>query len=104
MPLPSLVATYPASSEIVFTFAPPRAEPDAHDGAGGGPTLAERAASVGEPWLTYFEPATLQRKLRDVGFESVTFLTPHEAAARYFAGRSDGLPPPRRTTIVSAVR
>jgi methyltransferase (TIGR00027 family) len=99
------VAGCPAGSEIVFTFAQPRGAGGAVERvASSGPTLAERAASVGEPWLTYFEPESLERKLRGFGFGSVEFLTPEEAAVRYFAGRSDGLPPPRRTTIVSAVR
>jgi methyltransferase (TIGR00027 family) len=94
------VAGCEAGSEVVFTFAPVRGESDgSHDGA----SLAERAASVGEPWLTYFEPAALGRKLRDLGFGTVEFLTPAEAAARYFANRTDGLPAPRRTTIVRAV-
>jgi methyltransferase (TIGR00027 family) len=94
------VAGSAAGSEIVFTFAPVRGESDhSHD----GPSLAERAASLGEPWLTYFEPAALARKLRDLGFGTVEFLTPAAAAARYFANRTDGLPAPRRTTIVRAV-
>jgi methyltransferase (TIGR00027 family) len=94
------VAGCSAGSEIVFTFAPARGESD-HSHAGA--TLAERAASVGEPWRTYFEPAALGKKLNDLGFGTVQFLTPAEAAARYFANRTDGLPVPRRTTIVRAI-
>jgi methyltransferase (TIGR00027 family) len=94
------VAGCSVGSEIVFTFAPVRAESErSHLGA----TLAEHAASVGEPWRTYFEPAALARKLNDLGFGTVEFLTPAEAAARYFADRTDALPAPRRTTIVRAV-
>ena len=66
-----------------------------------GPTLSQLAASVGEPWLTYFAPDELEQKLRRVGFTEVDFLTT-ERAARYFDGRTDGLAPPRRVTIVSA--
>ena len=64
--------------------------------------LAERAAAVGEPWLSYFTPEALERKLRGVGFRSVEFLTPEAARADYL--RDSGLPAPRRTTIVSAIR
>jgi hypothetical protein len=33
----------------------------------------------------------------------VTFLTPELARERYFRQRSDGLEPPRRVSVVSAV-
>jgi methyltransferase (TIGR00027 family) len=96
------VASCPKRSEIVFTFSqPPR--PEELDTA-RSPTLAEMSASVGEPWLTYFEPESLERTLRDIGFALVEFLTPAVAHDRYFAGRVDGLSPPKRTAIVSAVR
>jgi len=92
------VAATPAGSEIVFTFADPTPregrDPDL-------PSLADRAASVGEPWLSYFTPDALERKLRAFGFGEVEFVTP-ELAARYVGQRSDGLMPPRRVSIVSA--
>lgn len=93
------VAMFPAGSEIVFTFAQPR-EPKV---GSASPTLAELAASVGEPWLTYFEPDALERKLRGMGFTAIKFLTPPAAGALYFSDRSDELPIPVRTTIASAM-
>jgi len=33
--------------------------------------MAARAASVGEPWLSYFEPTDLDRHLRTAGFGKV---------------------------------
>ena len=95
------VASYARGTEIVFTFAQPR---DSDANTDGRPTLAELAAQAGEPWLSYFEPGALEQKLRSFGFSQVEFLTPNNAAARYFSNRTDGLPPPRRTTIVSATR
>ena len=92
------VATFPPSSEIVFTFAQAREAIDVTD----EPTLAELAASMGEPWVTYFEPDALHAKLLSLGFSAVEFLTPADAATRYFRDRTDGLSPPRRTSIVSA--
>jgi methyltransferase (TIGR00027 family) len=97
------VAEYPPGSEIVFTFAQPPAD------VGNGPTgegpsaLAEAAAKVGEPWQSYFDVETLGRKLRSMGFSIVEFLTPAEAKRLYFPGRKDGLPAPRRTSIVTAL-
>jgi methyltransferase (TIGR00027 family) len=94
------VVGFPSSSEIVFTFAPPR---DASDASGpAGPSLADAAAAAGEPWLSYHEPAALEQKLYRLGFTSVEFLTPAESVARYFADRTDGLPPPRRSSIGAA--
>ena len=94
------VAGAPPGSEIVFTFAPLRAR-----GADGldVPTLADRAASMGEPWISYFTTESLERRLDAIGFSRIDFLTPAEADARYFAGRADRLPAPRRTTIVCAI-
>jgi methyltransferase (TIGR00027 family) len=93
------VASFPAGSEIVLTFAQPRGAEHA-----GRPTLAERAAAVGEPWLSYFTPDALERKLRAMGFRTVEFLTPEMAAATYFRGNPGALTPPRRTSIASATR
>jgi len=92
------IAAFPRTSEVVFTFAQPPSADDARE----GPTLAERAAAIGEPWITFFEPRALEQRLRTFGFSAVEFLTPAETAARYFNGRADGLPAPRRTSIVSA--
>ena len=80
------VAAFPAKTELVFTFARPRA---------AGPSIADRAAAVGEPWRSFFEPTELEEMLLDCGFGSVDFLSV-EAAAHYFAGRTDALSAPRR--------
>jgi methyltransferase (TIGR00027 family) len=93
------VASMPQGSEIVFTFAqrPSGAREDA-----GRRRLAEQAAEVGEPWLTYFDPASLEHKLRGFGYADVSFLSPEEARSRYFEHRADGLSAPRRSSICRA--
>ncbi len=63
-----------------------------------------RATEVGEPCLSYFMPAAIARKLRDLEFTIIEFPTPAAAAVRYFANRPNDLPVPRRTSIVSARR
>ena len=86
------VATFPAGSEIVLTFAPP---------AGGSPSpLALHTASLGEPWVSYFEPDALEAKLIGAGFSKVTFLSPAKAEEQHFRHRSGDLPVPKRTTIL----
>jgi methyltransferase (TIGR00027 family) len=89
------VASFPAGSEIVFTFVTPTPDPP--------PPLAQRTASLGEPWVSYFEPDALEAKLLGIGFFTLYFLTPAEAEERYFRQRPADLPIPRRTNILSAV-
>lgn len=90
------VTAFPSGTQLVMTFAQPRPHGAEYRG-----TTADRAAAVGEPWLSYFEPAALQRQLLNAGFSSVRFLTV-EDAARYFAHRNDRLVPPRQVSIVTA--
>jgi len=87
------VAEFPEGSEIVLTFASASDTPRA---------VAERAAHIGEPWLSFFEPAEMRGKLLAAGFTSVELLAPSVAQERYFRGSS--LPSPQRTTIAAAVR
>lgn len=98
------VAAFPAGSELVFTFAQPR--PDRHSVAdrpspAHRPSIADRAASVGEPWLSYFEPDELRTLLNLAGFASVDFLG-IEGARRYFVDRTDPLTVPARVSIAAA--
>lgn len=82
-------------TELVLTFSQQKS-------ADYFSNLGQRAADLGEPWITHFTPEALAQKLRQHGFTTVSFFTP-EQAAKYFAGRTDGLQPPRRTSIVHAV-
>jgi methyltransferase (TIGR00027 family) len=96
------VASLAPGSEIVFTFSQPPATDD-NPTDGYTPSLAEAAAAMGEPWLTYFNVPALEAKLREFGFSDVDFLTQEAAHGRYFTGRTDGLFVPKRTSIVSAI-
>ncbi|GIM95590.1 class I SAM-dependent methyltransferase [Paractinoplanes toevensis] len=49
---------------------------------------AERVARIGEPWLTYFEPAEIAGELTGLGFTEIEDLGPAQLAAHFF-GRSD---------------
>jgi methyltransferase (TIGR00027 family) len=54
-------------------------------------TMAARVASVGEPWITFFNPVELRDELLRMGFTDVFDWGGAELNARYFAGRTDGL-------------
>jgi methyltransferase (TIGR00027 family) len=95
-PSAPIIATAPANPAGIAAAVPADTDPT-------GPPIAAMAAALGEPWLTYYEPDEIERKLRHLGFRGVELLTPEKSEPRYFAGRTDGLPPPRRTSIVSAI-
>jgi len=96
-----VVAGFPPESEVAFTFAPSTSGDTPADEAMA--RFAELAASQGEPWRTYFDPDDLVAKMRALGFSRVELLDLQEAAAKYFTGRNDALPPPRRRSIMSAI-
>ena len=89
------VATFPKGSEIVLTFAQP-------PGEGDSTALADGAAAMGEPWLSYFTPDDLKAAIMAHGFTEVRFPMREEVFARYYADRRDGLLPPRRISICIA--
>lgn len=91
-------ASFPAGSEIALTFAQPPADGE------GTSALADRAAEVGEPWISYFTREDIEAVLRGHGFREVEFLAREEAMRRYYAGRRDGLLPPKRVSILRARR
>lgn len=79
------IAAAAPRSEVVFDFVIARS------------TLSKeqqwrraQLARLGEPWITFFEPAELVLRLRKLGFSETAFLGPQEANRRYFAGRTDG--------------
>jgi len=96
-----LIASFPALSEVVLTFSQGRRPGD--DQYEGFSTLAQSAAAVGEPWLSYHDPDALSAELSEMGFSRVAILSPAEAEQLYYRDRSDGLPPPRRATIARAI-
>ncbi len=53
--------------------------------------LSTRAAQHGEPWKTFFAPASLAEILRSLGFHDVEDFGPEELNARYLSRRKDGL-------------
>jgi len=78
-----------AGSEIAFTYVDERALDAGRSDAMA--RLREGPASLGEPWLSGFDPRTLAGTLRAVGLELIEDLDGAALTARYCADRADGL-------------
>lgn len=70
-------------AEVVFDYSEPL-ENYPPDRRASVAVVAERAAAIGEPWLSFFEPAVLQQELRDLGFEDLEDLAISDIAVRFF--------------------
>jgi methyltransferase (TIGR00027 family) len=96
------VLSLPSGSGIVFSFLVPEdlLETNLRQEL---TSIAETAASSGEPWITRLEPTVLRRRLVQMGFSSVYHLTPESADEHYFHGRSDGLRAPLGEQLMRAI-
>jgi len=79
-------------SGIVFDFAPPpetlgEAERKSHAEA------AARVARIGEPWITFFDPAELAAEMRAMGYRATRVIGTEEANELYFKDRADRFRP-----------
>jgi methyltransferase (TIGR00027 family) len=81
-----------AGSELVFSYLDQSLLDSDRE---QGPMQRARAqvASLGEPWVSGFDPDQLADGLRGAGLELVENLGPGDLQARYCAGRTDGLNP-----------
>ena len=76
------IASIPAS-EVVFDYSEPLENYDPERRA-IVEARAANAASVGEPWISFFDPMVLSRELRQRTFEEVEDLGLAEIADLYF--------------------
>ncbi len=81
-----------AGSELVFSYLD-QSLLDSDSAHGPMQRARAQVASLGEPWVSGFDPDQLDCDLRGTGLELVENLGPEELGARYCAGRSDGLNP-----------
>ena len=58
---------------------------------------AAGARANGTPFISFFTPAEMLTLARDCGFREVQHVSAETLAQRYFAGRADGLRPPRNS-------
>jgi methyltransferase (TIGR00027 family) len=66
---------------------------------------AQGAQSSGTPFLSFYTPEEIIAAFRTAGFRNVLHVSAEDLAQRYFAGRTDGLRPPKNAEglIVASV-
>src|SRR3977135_914448 len=83
------IASVP-ESEVVFDYAEPL-ENYPSERRANVMAVAERAASLGEPWLSLFDPADLAEMLGSKGFELVEDLGLAEISGRFYGALKQGI-------------
>jgi len=99
--LRDVAATTAAGSELVMQYVVPLAT-FAGDEAALVQGLSARASTSQEPWLSFYEPAEMERVLVDAGFGDIVHFGTEEATARYLRGRADGLRLPAYFQMIKA--
>ena len=85
----SFIASVP-ESEVVFDYAEPL-ENYPVERREQVRAVAARAASLGEPWLSLFDPIELSDMLRAIGFATVEDLGLAEIAGRFYGALKQGI-------------
>jgi len=95
------VAAWARGSVFAMTFMLPR---DLLDEAERPmqESVEAAAAGSGTPFISHYSPAEMSEMCRAAGFSSVNHVSPDDLAARYFAGRADGLRPPSAEHLIVA--
>jgi len=99
--LRAIAACAAPGSALVFTYLDQR-EFDPGRQSDEIQRARARVASLGEPWLSGFDPAQLADDLRGVGLALVEDLGGEELRARYCGDRNDGLSPAATIRIARA--
>jgi len=88
------VASLAPGSMLAMTFLLPleMADPDVRPGL----EMAEKGARAsGTPFISFFTPPEMMALARENGFRDAQHISADALTERYFAGRADGLRPPR---------
>lgn len=88
------VASLAPGSMLAMTFLLPleMADPDVRPGL----EMAEKGARAsGTPFISFFTPPDMLALARENGFRDARHISADMLTERYFAGRTDGLRPPR---------
>ena len=86
------IGSLAAGGEIVFDYFEPPQNYRLEERPGLD-SFGKEAVAAGEPWKSFFEPAAMAAKLGACGFAPIEDSDSDAMAARYFAGRADGLIP-----------
>ncbi|SAL60345.1 MerR family transcriptional regulator [Caballeronia udeis] len=84
------VASLPKGSSISFDFRVASSMLDPVQRV-IGEVMGQRAAAVGEPWVSAFEPALLRQQVLSLGFIEAETAEPDELNQCYLHRRKDGL-------------
>jgi methyltransferase (TIGR00027 family) len=93
-------ATAPGT-ELVVQFIVPAATLSREEG-NLVTAAAARAATMGEPWLSFFDPDDLETNMTQIGFDQIVHFGSKEATERYLLGRTDGLTLPGFFRMIKA--
>ena len=93
-------ATAPGT-ELVVQFIVPAATLSPEEG-NLVTAAAAAVASMGEPWLSFFNPEDLETNMTEIGFEQIVHFGSEEATERYLIDRSDGLRLPGYFRMIKA--
>jgi O-methyltransferase involved in polyketide biosynthesis len=90
------VAALATGSTLVMSFMLPieMADPEVRPGI---ERAAAGARANGTPFISFFTPDEMLELARTCGFKKVEHISAATLAARYFAGRTDGLRPPNNS-------
>jgi hypothetical protein len=99
--LREIVSATAPGSELVVQFLVPAATLNQREGKFLA-AHAARAAGVGEPWLSFFEPGDLVACMRQIGFREIFHFGPEQATERYLLARTDGLRLPPYFGLIKA--
>jgi len=83
-------STLAMSFMLPIELADPEVRPAIERAAAG-------ARANGTPFISFFTPAEMLTMARDAGFKEAAHVSADALAERYFAGRTDGLRPPRNS-------
>jgi methyltransferase (TIGR00027 family) len=97
------LASFASGSCLCFDYRLPAAMLDPMTRAVSD-IIEQRAAALGEPWLSSFDPVQLQEHLLELGFSSAKNVTSDELNLRYLARRKDGLRMGKGVRIMCANR
>ena len=88
------IAALAPGSTLVMSFLLPleMADPAVRPGL---ERAVQGARASGTPFISFFTPEQMLALARDAGFKQVRHVSADDLAERYFAGRPDGLRPPK---------